>query len=639
METMVRGYQKNVNDIILKLYPDEDSEKIKEIIRNTIKSKVEDFEILTNNKCLSFLKVDRELANLNPIFSGYGTMFKQHKGTINMFSDLCLSIKNIRNTYKKNMFEHIHDLDQKEFKLNMMMQLNVKVLNNSIYGAAGESKSIFYHPFIGPSITYCGVDIITTSINAFERFLANNLVFYTMSDVINYLNIIYNDKEDKNITDFVYLLHPVSKEELKDYLLSKIKDSNYNDDDVFYLDKFLSVFNEDDYQKFYFKNNLFELLIRTDFSEVYLKHVVGYMDFTNPSNPPEEIKDYLEKIWDCLESVVFFNHQNYHRYKFSDKEKRKTVLTIDTDSCFLQLNDFYKYVKFIFPDKMGENKKLNIITTINILSYQIAKMIERVYDKYLIDLNIEDSEKRKFIAMKNEFTFERIMLTRNKKQYAGTIIAQEGNIFQDPKPEIKGLSIRKVNVNPKIREEFTDILVKDILEKEKIDVNHVFNSFKEMEQTIKNSLQRGEMTYALPAKTNGIEEYEKPYSIMPVRGTITWNILYPERELRFSSKVNNVKLIIPNIETVREALDPKKDRLLLSRFEECFRNKNLLKMGITVISLDKSIKNLPKELIQFIDIKTMINDNINNGLILLESLGMKTLPILTKKYPTNIVRI
>jgi len=76
-----------------------------------------------------------------------------------------------------------------------------------------------------------------------------------------------------------------------------------------------------------------------------------------------------------------------------------------------------------------------------------------------------------------------------------------------------------------------------------------------------------------------------------------------------------------------------------AKIEKLFDNKDLVKNGLNVISLPKNQEELPDWIIPYIDIDTMVADNIKSGIIMLESLGFKTLDILKHQLPTNIIEI
>lgn len=156
---------------------------------------------------------------------------------------------------------------------------------------------------------------------------------------------------------------------------------------------------------------------------------------------------------------------------------------------------------------------------------------------------------------------------------------------------------------------------------DKINPTEVLIKFKEFEKEIFTSLNNGETTYGIPAKVNSFNSYTNPYSIPSLRGTIIWNKLFPDDEIRTPSRVLLLKTYIPNIERVREVV---KDERVISVFEEIFQDENLiLGDGINTITIPLELEKIPDDLVKLIDFSKMVNDTVKPGLIILESLGIK----------------
>jgi hypothetical protein len=271
------------------------------------------------------------------------------------------------------------------------------------------------------------------------------------------------------------------------------------------------------------------------------------------------------------------------------------------------------------------------------------------------------ANKQHIINFKNEFLYDRIMLTSNKKQYIGKLISQEGNMLPKPKVDMKGLSIKKVNVNIATRKYFTDIIEKEVLFSPKVDLVHILSRFKEFENMIRESLLRGETTFSTPARLNDIESYKTPYRIGPVRGAIIYNYLYPENTIRPPAKVNTFKILGSTLEDLRciqgteyfevikkeifsssTLIKPKEsssEEKKKTKEQKAYEEKTeLAKYGFNIIALPKDIKVVPDWLLPLIDVDTIVEDNLRNGNIILESLGVKIMTLLENKdYYTNVI--
>ncbi|QXN70075.1 putative DNA polymerase I [Bacillus phage vB_BspM_Internexus] len=622
-------YKEQAKKQLLLSFPDIREEEIEEFLDKEINSTIQGKNVVFNDgeqkSVKNLLSVTEWLEEKKPIITGYGAFYRKHNEGVNLLSDMVDYLLVSRKKVKKEMFEHVNDEDRTEYNNLDLMQKTFKLLANSFYGATVEKNSIFFNQNFGPSITYSGVIIITTAVNAFENFMSNNFHFENLNDVLLYIN---NIQEQKYVYTHI-INRNIESGELLQYLLRKWR--NRNDSDIKVLSDIIERMDQQTLNKIYYKNNLYEFLGNNEISNLLGK--VINKEFLDPNDPPKDIKDSLEMLWTYIQEWVLYNYLSFYRYENAENEKRQTVLVVDTDSNFLMLDPFYKYLKENYPDNVDETDE-GKVSVVNIASYLLAKVIENVYWKMTSELNIP-SEKRPIINMKNEFFYKRLMLTRNKKSYAGKLIMQEGRMFEKPKLDIKGLAIRKVSVNKNVRDYFTDMLDENILSSDKIDLSKVFGNFVHLQNEIANSLMNGEITYTLPSKANEIESYANPYAMQSIRGTIIWNELFPDNEIVLPTKVNLIKLTTESLNDLAGKIPMDVYKTIK---ETIYDNENLSKYGFTILCLPKSIKKLPEWVTPFIDIETMVNDHIKSGMIMLESLGFKILETTKQtQFPTNIL--
>lgn len=621
-------YRNQLVDQLSLVYPNLERSIIVSFAEKKIDETLKDRDIIWNDgekkERRSLLEMTNWLEEEKPIITGYGAFYKKHSEGKNLLSEMVDYLLKSRKVVKKQMFQHVNDKDRTQYNNLDLMQKTFKLLANSFYGATVEKNSIFFNENFGPSITYNGVVIITTAVNAFETFMSNNFFFQNFNDILSYINNVRNQQYTH--TDIIDV--DIPKNQLLNYLVRKWR--NKTQDEVNRLAKIISTLDQDMVNRIYYKNNLYRFFKNTKIQELLAMTIDK--SFLNPEKPPENVEPTIKVIWDYLEEWVLYNHLNFYRYQMADKEKRKTVLVVDTDSNFLMLDPFYKYFAKTFPDSV-DNTDDSKVSIVNIATFFLAKVIEKVYWKMTTELNVPQ-EKRPIINMKNEFFYKRLMLTRNKKSYAGKLIMQEGHMFEKPKMDIKGLAIRKVSVNKNVRDYFTKMLEDKILSSDEINLGEVFGSFMSLQKTIENSLKKGEITYTQPGKVNEIESYKNPYTMMSVRGAIIWNALYPDREIVLPTKVNLIKLNINGLEDIAGKI-PMDEYTIIK--ETIFDNENLAKYGFGILALPKSATQIPEWIVPFIDIDTMVNDHVKSGIIMLESLGFKTLDILNSQFPTNVL--
>jgi len=212
---------------------------------------------------------------------------------------------------------------------------------------------------------------------------------------------------------------------------------------------------------------------------------------------------------------------------------------------------------------------------------------------------------------------------------------------------MKGLSIKKSTVAKKLRKEFTNILQQDILEPEQINLKNVLDKYDEIAKNIETSLQMGMTEYSIPKNVEIIESYKTPDTIEGVRAVLTWNALEPENQIVPPEKINMLKLDCPSpddprLEALKESQPDKYDAIMRVVFKRDSDNSTQLdfsRFGFSAIAIPKGVERIPEYLLPFIDYKAMVNNNLTNGYILLESLGVMIEEVNTVKYKSNIVSI
>lgn len=238
------------------------------------------------------------------------------------------------------------------------------------------------------------------------------------------------------------------------------------------------------------------------------------------------------------------------------------------------------------------------------------------------------------------------MLTRNKKSYAGIITAELGHQLPKPVLDMKGLSIKKSSVPKPLRKAFTKILDEDVLKAEKINLKNIMIKYDDLEESIENSLKQGLTEYLLPKNLELISSYKAPDNIDAVRGTIIWNDLEPDNQIVPPEKIDLLKLNCtgeddPRLLALKQTHPDKYNTIMKTVFNHGATTAKLdiSRFGFSCIAIPKGTDRVPDYLLPFIDTKTMVSDNMRNGYIILESLGVYTDEVKTTKYKSNIIEL
>lgn len=570
--------------------------------------------------------------NSDDIFTGYGTIFKSHD-TVNLAAVSLKIILDNRAVNKKKMVQSPHGSD--EYVYYKTAQNTFKILANSYYGILGQPNSVFYNPHIQNSVTTTGQDIITMSISAMESFLSNNEKFKDMEDVYTFIeSTLHNKYADLNILDYV------DRSRDENEVVDKILDQSIFEvpnTEIERITKIVGALNEEERTLLYFRNNFTEIMDEKWFinrvSEL-LGQELG--DDISPEN-----KEKLEEFTYVSLGLCFTEDSLEDRFARGKLDRRKNIIVVDTDSNFISLN---QYIEQIERNLNLEHNEKTSTDVINILVHTVTEALRRLYDLNVHNMGVH-KKFRPIINMKSEFNYKKVLTTRNKKNYAGIIVGELGKTLPKPKLDMKGLAIKKSTVAKMLRDKFEVILFEDILSADNINISEVIERFDDIEEIVDESIRKGEVSYLLPKSVKGFESYAAPDSQEVVRAVIAWNALEPTKSISPPDQIYTIKLIDSEIDSEEmlelKAKHPDKYKRILSDiFNIDSTNKlDVSRFKFNSVAIPKSEEKIPDYILPFIDYRTMIEKNVNNGYILLESLGILVDEYKDVKYKSNIIEI
>ena len=290
------------------------------------------------------------------ILSGYSCFYKNQDNSINISSAALENLGNMRKKYKKQMEAAEHGSD--EYIYYRILQLTYKVLMNSYYGILGEKNSLFYNPYVQNSITMTGQDLITTSIISMENFLSNNVLFECTDDVLTFINNIKEETKSYQILN--YLDEVIGKEELLNYFLSHKKEDAVLDAEIIRSE--IAPLDPEIVCRCYYKNQILELIKNNLWFTDKLKEILKYK-YTDKQDP--EMIPLLDDFRGKIIDFCFYDYLYEDRYKRAMKDMRKSIITIDTDSNFINGNKYVVAITEMFNlDKTNKDEQGTIINII-----------------------------------------------------------------------------------------------------------------------------------------------------------------------------------------------------------------------------------------------------------------------------------
>jgi len=642
--TFIKQWKKENAKILKASYPDVSKKEINEFLDKIIE------ENLYNPKCVidndyigvqmksTLLDVIEWIKATKPICAGFGVFFKNQHEVNNPLAQMIMKFLTSRKAFKGQL--KFHDPRSYEYKTLDRKQNSEKVNTNSIYGCLGMVASFLYNKYTAPSVTSSGQSLISTTQQAFEAFMTNNVKFNSISECMTFINNIIDEKYHHD-TEF---LENKSIDDVFVRLMKMFYDYNDSYTDVIY--NYLWSLSQEELNKIYYKNNIYEFSSLPKIKDILSNIFIHTKDFKDPNNVPKESEEYLAELWDYYKDFVLYNHSPFERIQRLKNDKRQTTIAIDTDSNIVNVG---KWVEFLFDevithcdisiDSQEEEDRLRFIC-VNTAAYCITYMIKTVLNKYTKDANIP-KDYRSYINMKNEFYFPRFIATSKKKRYMASIRLREGSEIYPEKMEVKGHDFKKSTVTEDTEKRFTNISRDKLLLSKDIDISDVLYELEQFEDDIVNSLSSREKTYVTPTSVKELEAYTFPLRMQGVRGIIAWNYIYPDAVINLPAKVDIIKLTLTTeseFERLKRLSPEIYERVKANILDN--PNKDIASKGLEILAIPKGMEQLPEWIVPFIDYETITFNILRKYYSVLESLGADIIEGNSKRdYFSNMINI
>lgn len=571
-----------------------------------------------------------------PICTAYGVMFKKHNlKKPNPLTELVRSFMEGRDIDKKKMFEYLEAHDYVNAAKYNLMQLLDKRDANSIYGCLGNAACVLYNLYVAASITAQGRSVISTATMFFESFLANNVKFASLEEVLHFIDCVKSERKDRKFNDSVILDFPVSVDmcfakiirTCGDWRKGRIKwVPDMEDAKIIY--RVLKNSSQEDINRIFYKNNLYAFIDNSVIINA-IRYILKLLKepYLSPNRVPEEIQVELDALQDLMREYIYYPHMYIDRIDRCDNMIKDVCVISDTDSTIVSFDAFYHYVldRVYMEDISILNTELDIRTEetydvprmerrydfftdevveresnikpfilipqnnlrfsiINIIAYISGNLCNEYIELYTKHNHSWRAERKCLLYLKNEFLFSRALLTPNKKNYATNQELKEGVILEQDinhSLDIKGLPINKSTLNDSAKAALQKILYEDILVTDHIDPALIIEKIAILEKDIEESLRSGEKKYFKPLSIKAYSSYEDPMRIQGIKASLVWNkVRDPQLEAidldaRNTIGVVKVQIDPSNIDRIRDKYPDVYDR-----FVELFMDQTFFKPGV-----------------------------------------------------------
>ena len=627
----LKEWKKEQIRLVKQVHPEYDDDKIKTVLDRLIDKKLKNPTCALNNNYIhkqamsTLLDIYDFIDITKPIMAGGGVLFKNQHVAMNPPSLFLDGALKKRKTIKAKL--KIYKPGSYDYMMTDLRQMTQKVIANSYYGASGNEASPFFNIYTALATTSTGQALISTMMCAFESFYADNIKFYTVDDFVLY---VYNSihRKDKDAQKCIVEDMPdITIEDLSEKVYGLFEHPQQLSDEHIQriIASTLGALDEFERKQLYYSSNLFAFIKIPSIQQFILKEICYKSpSFKDPNKVPSEIEDALETLWDYLYYWVVYNHPTYNRINRLKFQKRRAVLTIDTDSNFVGISRFVNTmlsVADVSKTVCKDNNQLLYII-VNTMAYELTKYTQVILAKYAKLANIpEDYAPR--LNMKNEYLYIKLLLTKNKKNYTGLQRLREGSELIPEKHDTKGLVFTKSTAAPETNSFFSKLVKNDILYAESISGSNIIKKIKQYQRYIDESLKNGEKTFLTPLSVKNPEAYAEPFKMQGVRGVIAWNAAYPGVSIDLPDRVTAVPVKMDKLSNIAdlEKVEPEIYRRLV---DQIYENPTcgFMAKGINVICIPSQVPVIPEWIRPYIDTSKIIENNVKMIHPILMSLGI-----------------
>jgi len=620
-----------------------------------------------SKQSISLLKYLDYIKTTNNISAPSLTLYFNPKDKESLHSKFITGNVKERNDHKVLASKYKIEKDTNKQTYHTVLQKVLKIFNNSLSGAYASRGTILYVPSAHYSLTSItrGVASIGNAIS--ESMIAGNRHYRDPDVTLNHLVATVEGVDSRQVDLMIkkYNLTIPSDEDIMETVIVKnIK--RYWRDSVkeLVIYKYIKSLNYIDKAKIIYVNSLYHLryynesLVRGLISNIvdrdigmvadpkkvineapdWLLNLVAHVEITSLKGKkldPDTLDiDTLNKVaiavYKC--SLMFKGAEDLFKTFFVTEVFpvsiayikdmiRDAIVLSDTDSTCATYQDWVEWYRgsmIVDPISIGVTAIIMTVTT---------QVIDHYIKKFGVNMGVSP-DKASILKMKNEFFWDVFVNTDSNKHYYSQVLVQEGDVFEKPELEIKGVHLIAPTVfdiaRDKSKELMMDIMTK-VAANKKLSLNYYINEVLKIERTIYNKIIEGSTEVFKMSRIKDKDTYKLGPDKSPYANHILWNNVFAKKYNK-APEPSYMAISIPvttvNKTLMAEFLDSIKDthiRTSLIKFMKDYNKQVILTYRLPV--LNTSSKGIPKELLPIVNADKIIRDNCSVLYIVLGTLG------------------
>ncbi|KAB3419269.1 hypothetical protein F9Z84_07135 [Escherichia coli] len=298
---------------------------------------------------------------------------------------------------------------------------------------------------------------------------------------------------------------------------------------------------------------------------------------------------------------------------------RDCVLTSDTDSSIYTVDEMIE----AYTHDRDKGVKLNAV-----LTYFIRMISVDQHQQLSANLNVAKKNLR-MLGMKNEYYFGAYVTTLMSKHYYASQQMVEGVMNEEPDMEIKGVHLKSSKIASNIKA-FAQKLMGDTLEaiehKKKLNAAETLKEIGDLERTIVDDIQNGDWKWLSRQSIKTRQAYSKPEASVYFYHEM-WEQVFsdkygPAPELPYVGVKLSVDL--GSKTKMKEWFTKVADEDVRKRLEAYIESTGRSDLGNIIVPMERLqyMGDIPEEIKQVIDYRTVIKQNLKSVYEVLNSTGL-----------------
>ena len=206
---------------------------------------------------------------------------------------------------------------------------------------------MYYNIHVAASVTTQGRSLVSTLGMFFESFLANNVKFGSMNEVVTFIHNVITEKPDRHWKDENVLDRNITAQEAYiKIMLTCGFEWIPTEDEMQAVWDIINNLGQEDINRLYYKNNLYEFVLKNSKVLNMIKVLLRKLNkpYLNPNECPEEIEVELGVFKDVVGEYVYYRYHMIDRIDRMDNMIKCVTSLSDTDSTIVSFDAWYNCI-------------------------------------------------------------------------------------------------------------------------------------------------------------------------------------------------------------------------------------------------------------------------------------------------------